>query len=356
MTLKEQLTARFPQLTFLENEPLARYTTVGIGGPAEVFCRVSQTPVLQELCSVAHTEAIPLTILGWGANTLISDAGIRGLVIKNECSEVTVHEELPPELAPSITVAARYSAEQAAGSFKYAFSDLDLDESQAERVLVTCAAGVGLPTAINVLLSQGITGLQWYSRIPASIGGAVYNNIHGGTHFLSEIIHTITVLTTENTVLTLSAHEAEFGYDSSRFHTSGEVILSVTFLLYRGDAEKAKVTAREWAVRKKLQPQSSLGCVFQNITPEEQARLGFSTPSIGYIIEHKLGLQGKTIGGARISLQHAAFIENTGTATAADYVSLIRLISEAAATQLHIQLKPEIFFKGFTPQELAGIV
>lgn len=357
MTHFELLHQRFPEISFATNEPLKKYTTVGIGGPAELFCKIHATDVLTQVCSFAHEHNIPITLLGWGANTLIADRGIKGLVIKNESKNIKVHAdkfEIPVSEQHEVT--PRWATQKDLGSYKYDFTDLEISESTRERVLVTMDSGVSLPMAINTLIAQGITGLQWYSRIPATIGGAIYNNIHGGTHFISEILRAVTVLTTDNQVQTLPVDQLALGYDTSRFHTTSEVILTATFALYKGDAATARSIASEWATRKKIQPQNSLGCVFQNITAEEQKRLGFHTPSIGYIIEHILNLQGYTVGGAQISEQHAAFIENKGGATAAEYLAVIKKIKDAARTELQLELKPEIFFMGFTPAELSGIV
>ncbi len=357
MTHLELLHQQFPEVSFTTNEPLKKYTTVGIGGPAELFCRINATELLTEVCSFAHEHKIPVTLLGWGANTLIADRGIAGLVIKNESKNIKIHtekSEMPMHKQPEVT--ARWATQKDVGSFKYDFSDLELTELAEERVLVTMDSGVSLPMAINVLIAQGITGLQWYSRIPATIGGAIYNNIHGGTHFISEVLHSVTILTADNQIQTLPVDQLALGYDTSRFHTTSEIILTATFALYKGDSEAARAIASEWAARKKIQPQNSLGCVFQNISAEEQKRLGFHTPSIGYIIEHVLKLQGYTVGGAHISDQHAAFIENTGTATATDYLAVIKKIKDAARTELQLELTPEIFFMGFTPAELNGIV
>lgn len=356
MSIYKKLTQQFPQLSFLAEEPLKKYTTVGIGGPAEVFCKVRDIELFKELCIFAHAESIPLTVLGWGANTLIADRGIRGLVIKNDCQGITIHPEVPSAIPVAPVLTARWETNKKAGSFKYDFNDLEFDESQAERVLVTLDAGVALPMAINSLIGQGITGLQWYARIPATIGGAIYNNVHGGTHFISEILQSVTVLTEKNTIQVLPVSELQMDYDTSRFHTSNEIILTATFLLYKGNTELAQAVAKEWAIRKKVQPQNSLGCVFQNISNAEQQRLGFHTPSIGYILEHELHLQGFMVGGAQISTKHAAFIENTGTATASDYLAVIRKIIDSAKKELQLDLRPEIFFKGFTEEELSGIV
>ena len=355
MTLAEQLNQQFPHLKFTSEEPLAPFTTVKIGGPAEAFARIKNRTDLIAITTHAHENKIPLTILGWGANSLIADRGLRGIVIRNDTSEIILHDQLPEKIYQATEVGARWGADDSHGTAKYDFADLDFNERQSEKVCVTLDSGVSLPLAINVLLSKGVTGLQWYARIPASIGGAIYKNIHGGTHFISEIINTVSVITPEGKEKTIPVTELEAEYDYSRFHHSGETIISAEFLLYKGNVEQAKQVAQEWAVRKKIQPQNSLGCVFQNISPDEQKRLELPTPSIGYMVEHALNLQSLQKGDAVVSPKHAAFIENIGSATAADYLKIIRTIIDAAQEKLGIKLKPEIFFLGFTDQELAGI-
>lgn len=358
MSAFEQLTSTFPEQKFLAEEPLARYTTVGIGGPAEVFTRVNSTETLKQLAQFCFAEQIPVTVLGWGANTLIADRGLRGLVIRNEAAEIAVHETLPDTLNEPVKTDARWGADDTTGSKKYDLADLQYEEAatDAERVLVTLASGVSLPMAINVLLAKGVTGLQWYARIPASVGGAIYNNIHGGKHFIAELLNSVTILTAHGQLKTYKPTELEFAYDYSLFHKNTDVILSAEFLLYKGDVAAARAISLEWAQRKQIQPQNSLGCVFQNISAAEQEQLGVPTPSIGYLIEHELGLQGYSVGGAQVSPKHAAFIENTGTATAADYLAVIREIITKSQEKLGVTLKPEIFFLGFTDQELDGIV
>lgn len=356
----EQLQAAFPHVEFLAEEPLARYTTVKIGGPAEIFAMIPNKQDLTDIVLYAHSNSIPVTILGWGANSLISDQGIRGLVIKNTTQAITIHdrhvtddaivEDKPSKVRP------RWQASAAPEAPSYEFTDLDYSENDAERVLVSMDAGVSLPAAINTLMAKGITGLQWYARIPASVGGAIYNNIHGGTHFIGEVITAVEIITEQNKLERLSVDQLELDYDYSRFHHTKDIILSADFLLYKGDVKKAQSVAIEWAKRKHVQPQNSLGCVFQNISSEDQQRLNLPTPSIGYLIQHVLKLQGYQVGGAKVSPRHAAFIENVGGATAADYISIIKKIVSEAEKLCELQLSTEIFFLGFTAEQLAGIV
>lgn len=360
MPLIDQLQNQFPQISFVSNEPLAKYTTVKIGGPAEVFCLVSDAKQFLELIQYAKKNAIPVTMIGWGANSLISDAGIKGLVIKNNVQDITVHDEATTAEAvahyQASNVTARWQSASSDNSPSYEFNDLDYHEENAPRVLVTLSAGVSLPAAINTLLSKGVTGLQWYSRIPATVGGAIYNNIHGGTHFIGEVVAKVRVITDAGETITLTPDQLEFDYDYSRFHHSKEVIFSVDFLLYKGDTAKAQSVAMEWAKRKAVQPQNSLGCIFQNLSDEDQQRLQLPTPSIGYVIQHVLGLQGYTVGQAQVSMRHAAFVENLGSATASDYLQVIKKIVETAQEKCGLSLKPEIFFLGFTAEQLNGIV
>ena len=233
------------------------------------------------------------------------------------------------------------------------FQDINYEENEAVPVLVEVDSGTALPVLIQQLVQQGITGLQWFTKIPASLGGAVVNNIHGGTHYISEFVESVTVLTAAGTIQTLFADQLEFAYDFSRFHHSEEYILSVRLRLFRGDQRRAQQLITDWSRQKQRQPARSLGCVFQNISAEEQLQHSLPTPSIGYIVDQKLHLAGLRIGDAEISQQHAAFIVNTGAATAVEYLELIKRIHEGVKEKFGISLKPEIFFKGFKPSELA---
>lgn len=358
MTLINTLQTQFPHLVFQEDFVLAPLTTVKIGGPAEVFCETKTRQEFIDLVMFAKQSNIPLTLIGWGANTLISDHGVQGLVIKNLAKDVTVLDEKSSENTTNLSVKyqARWNSDAQEGSLKYQFTDLDYDESNYPRVKVEMDSGVALPFAMNHLINQGITGLQWYARIPATVGGAIFNNIHGGTHFIEEVLESVQIIDVAGNLKTLPVQELEMDYDYSRFHYSQEVIVSATFSLYRGDAEQAKKIAQEWAVRKAVQPANSLGCVFQNISNEQREALDYPTTSVGYIVEHILGKKGFQIGDAKVSEKHSAFIENVGKASADDYLQIIRTIIKETKDKTGITLKPEIFFVGFSKQELEGVM
>lgn len=362
--LSYKLSSKFPEIEFINEHKLAQHTTVKIGGPAEVFCETKTSEEFTDLVKYSIKNNIPLTLLGWGANTLISDNGIRGLVIKNTAKNITVLKEKDESINliennkgdNKSNIAPRWNADKHLGSFKYEFSDLNYDESSSPVVFVEIDSGVSIPFAINFLLDKQITGLQWYSRIPATLGGAIYNNIHGGTHFISEVISSVKVIDSVGNIKNISANDLGAGYDTSRFHTSNEIIVSAVLKLYLGDVDKAKTVSKEWATRKSLQPRKSLGCVFQNISDQEKADHKYPTTSVGYIIDHVLDKKNFQIGDAKISEKHAAFIVNTNNATSEDYLKIIKTIINETKIKTGITLKPEIFFLGFKKNELAGII
>lgn len=350
--LLQTLQQTFPECTFKPEEPLAPHTTVKIGGPAEVFTTTTSTSQFIQLAQYAKQHTIPLTILGWGANTLFSDAGLPGLVIQNRAQEIEILDTVV-ELHDH-KVSARLKTVNKTGPYP-SFHSIEYDESESPRVSVSLASGTPLPVAINVLISKGVTGLQWYARIPATIGGAIYNNIHGGSHFISEILASVTCITESGELKTYASSELSFAYDYSSFHESNEVIVSAEFTLHKGDTTRAKLVVAEWSQQKKNQPYNTLGCVFQNISKEQQTEHDLPTPSAGYIIDAVLNLKGYREGNAVISHKHAAFIENAGSATAADYLAVIKKVQITAKEKLGFMFTPEIFFKGFSATELQGV-
>jgi UDP-N-acetylmuramate dehydrogenase len=335
-----------------QNEILAPYTTWGIGGPADIFVDVYNTNDLVQVKLLAEKRGTPITILGSGSNVLISDEGIRGLVVRNRTSNLVVDsreielKELEPiakQLAPRLT--------QIDTDKYYSFAELDYDESLSPKVSIIVDSGHNLTSLINKLINIGITGLQWFAGIPGTIGGAVYNNIHGGSHYISEYVDNIDILDQSNERRTLLKSDLEMEYDSSRFHRTQELILTIRLTLYRGDTKRAMQTAISWAQKKKIQPYKSAGCCFKNLGDVDVKKLGLATGSWGYLIDQILNLKGTRIGDAMISPKHAAFIENMGYAKATDVLALFDIIYRDAQSKVGITPKLEIFLLGF-PESL----
>lgn len=335
------------------NEPLAGHTYLKIGGPADIFFETNSTDEFKKAISLARKLGIPVTILGDGSNVLISDEGIRGLVLVNRANEIEIlGENINKSRIETIKPEYRWESDSAVGTFKYEFKDLDYDESDRSRVRVRMDIGVNLPRALDFLLDKGITGLQWYAGIPGTIGGAVFNNIHGGTHFISEVIEKVKVIDIEGNVAELPIEELGVDYDKSRFQESQEIIVEATFLLFKGDVDKAKYVRYEWAKRKSLQPRNAPGCAFHNLTQEQKTKLGLPTTSMGFVIEHLLKMTGFHIDGAAVSQNHSNFIVNEGSASAKDYLAVMKAIYNRALKELGIRLVPEIFLLGFKKGEI----
>jgi UDP-N-acetylmuramate dehydrogenase len=329
--------------------PLAKFTTWRIGGPAEILVQTDNSSDLQKVLLSAIKNQIPYTIIGNGSNILVSDQGVRGLVIINKSKNITLGPILDSRVSNE-KILARHT-ETGDKNF-YSFSDLDYQENGPEQ-LVTFDSGVMLPYAINWIFKNNLTGLQWFAGIPGSIGGSFYNNIHGGSRHFSEYFYEAKIIH-ENGIISNAGYDFfEFGYDKSILRTNPKiVVLQVTLKLIQGDTVKAKSVANEWLKRKSIQPKISCGSVFQCLTDSEQLALGYPTPSIGYIVDKILHLKGKQIGDAQISITHGNFIPNLGQAKASQVLELMKDIISQTKDKIGVKLHPEINFLGFDKKEL----
>ncbi|MEI6728718.1 MAG: hypothetical protein WCK98_03690 [bacterium] len=329
--------------------PLAKFTTWRIGGPAQILIQVTNSTDLEKVLLSAIKNNLPYTIIGNGSNILISDKGIRGLVLINKSKNITLGPVLnQPEENEKIT--ARHS-ETGDQNF-YTFSDLDYQESGPEQ-LVTFDSGVMLPFAINWMLKNKLSGLQWFAGIPGSIGGSFYNNIHGGSRHFSEYFYQAKIINEQGIVSNAGYDFFQFGYDKSILRQNPKImVLEVTLKLIQDDSDRPKTVANEWLKRKSIQPKISCGSVFQCLTDSDQLRLGYPTPSIGYIVDKILNLKGKQIGDAQISLTHGNFMPNLGVATASQVLELMKLIITQTKLKIGVKLYPEINFLGFEQKEL----
>lgn len=331
-----------PKITL--NQKLAPYTTFNIGGAADYLAIPESVEQMTSLLRLCKINACPVKIIGGGSNLIISDKGFRGLVIINKIEFWQILEEKFSD--PMETKTTKTSARMATvGNKFYTTEGLDYHDPQDKKVLVRVSSGTRLIPFIKTLFQNNITGLQWFAGIPASIGGAVYMNMHGGKYYFGELLHKAILFDGKN-LKECDASYFNFKYDYSILHETKETILYTDLALFRGDVSKARDLSIGWARRKSLQPQRSAGCIFQNLTAKDQERLKLPTPSIGYLIDHVLGLQGKSIGDAVISEHHAAFIENKGSANAQDVFKLYQLIIKKAKEQLNLDLKPEVEFVG----------
>lgn len=301
MTERNKLRAAFgPRLK--ENEPLARYTSARIGGPAEFLVFAESVDELAEQVRAARQVGLRPFILGGGANVLVSDMGMRGLVIINRARRIE-------------------------------FRDQD------EPPTVWAESGANLGLLARQCAARGLGGLEWAATIPGTVGGAVYGNAgaHGGEVALS--LRMAEILHLDGTVKRWTPEELAFGYRSSALkrQRAGHVILSAEFAAQRGEPEalQAKIESLV-AQRKRTQPPgASMGSMFKN-PPGDYA---------GRLIE-AAGLKGTRIGQAEISTLHANFFVNLGEGRAADVFALIHLAHDAVKSQFGVDLQLEVELVG----------
>ncbi len=338
--------AQFSQLIgpelLREAEPLKKYTTWRVGGPADLFFESKTEEQLLGAIKLARELAVPFFILGGGANVLIGDKGYRGLVIKNAVegySEIT----MPDDWEEHSTGKARHAAVH----FHY-YDDTENPNHGAEKVFLEVSGGYSMPHFIRDMFKVGITGLEWFMRIPGTLGGWIYNNVHGHTIFIGDFIHSVRILNEDNRIIEKSWKELDFDYDYSVFHTNKDIILSAKLRLFKGDVAKAQEISKSVLVKKnEHQPANSAGCVFHNVSAEDKEKWQFESDAIGYVVDKKFGWLGqKRIGGAWISAKHGNFIETDGTATAQDVLAVMDAIKKEFKDRYNIDIKEEIFRVG----------
>ncbi len=336
--LVNELQQVFPRVRFQER--LVPYTTMAVGGPADILVEARTVDQIHQGVALCAKAGVPFFLLGGGSNVIFSDAGFRGVVIRNMAEKFEILAETPkdgPLAAPA--EAARFTPPD--------FSiKPEKNASGASPVLVRVSSGARLMPLIKQLFVQGITGLEWFAGIPATVGGAIFMNLHGGPYFFGDLVYRAS-LYHNGLFKTVNREYFRFGYDWSILHETREIVLQADLLLQRGQVQQARQWVKTWAQYKSNQPQRSAGCIFQNLSPEQQQRLNLPTSSVGYVIDRMLGLKGLQIGGARIAPSHAAFIENLGDATAADVLALIETVQTAARDKLGFELVLEVELVGF---------
>ena len=287
------LLADFSAIT-QQDEPLAPYTWMKLGGPAEFFIQPRNPDELRQVVSYCHENGIPTRMLGSGSNLLIGDAGVRGAVLR------------------------------IAGD---AFARIDIEGTQ-----VRSGGGALLSQLISRSVKEGLAGLETLAGIPGTVGGALHGNAGGRSGDIGQFVHSATVLTAGGDDIVREEDDLSFGYRQSSVDEL--VILEAVFQLHRDDPQEIVRRMRTlWIMKKATQPLSfqSAGCIFKN--PRGM--------SAGALIEQS-GLKGTRIGGAEISDRHANFIVTHPEATAADVRQLIDLARAKVAEQFGVDLELEI--------------
>ena len=288
--------------------PLAPYTTFKIGGPADLLYEARSADDLAAAILTARRAEVPYFVLGLGANVLVADKGIRGLVIRNAASHFSFGDD------------GRLWVESGAVMSKI------------------------IPEAVR----RGWSGLEHYVGIPSTVGGAIWQNLHflspaperERTMFIAEVFESAELLTEENDRRTVDAAYMSFGYDDTVLHHRADYVLAATFALARKDSDVMHRIMQEnlsWRGGKHpwLEWHPSAGSIFKKIEGIGAGRL-----------VDQCGLKGFHVGDAQISHIHANIMVNLGRATSGEVIALIRHAQGAVREKFGHELEPEINFVG----------
>jgi UDP-N-acetylmuramate dehydrogenase len=349
-----------------ENVSLKNFSWIKIGGNCKKVIELENSIELVEQVKSLIRNNEKFELLGLGANTLFSDNGIDCTLLKLKSNNIKIgieglDRELLKEKAQKTKKVFRHEVFQNSKiTSGYRKDDLKYDEGNAEDILVEVDAGVNLPYAINHLIAKGVTGLQTFAGIPGTIGASIYNNIHSNDSLLSDLVYSVKALDKSGNEHILRFDQIDFDYNHSTFQRDDLIIVSAVLHLKLGDKDRALHASIEWTKRKSSQPKNSLGSVFHNLDKETQQRVGFEIASAAYIIEHKLYLSGYRVGDIMIPEQtppdqmqvNKNIFMNMGDGKAADFLTVMKKVRSEAYEKFGIKLKPEIFFKGFDPEEI----
>lgn len=277
-----------------ENEPMSRHTTFKTGGSADLMLLPTSEDELLEAVKLCSENSLPYLIIGNGSNLLVTDKGIRGVVIK----------------------------------LGRDFAKIDVEGN-----VISAQAGALLSATANAALKAELSGMEFAAGIPGTVGGAVCMNAGAYGGELKDIIKEVRVLDKDE-VKTLSNTQAGFVYRGSRIINEGMIVLSAVFELEKGSKEDIRSLMDDYSQRRRSkQPldRPSAGSTFKR--PEGDFA--------GRLIE-AAGLKGCSIGGAKVSDKHCGFIINDGGASSTDILELIDFVRKKVYESSGVMLEPEV--------------
>jgi UDP-N-acetylmuramate dehydrogenase len=294
--------------------PLAPHTTFKLGGTADWYVAPRSADALARALRLAREHDVPFFLLGTGANVVVGDRGVRGLVIHNRARQT--------------------SLDRAAGR------------------LYAGSGALVYPDLIETAVAAGLSGLEHYVGIPSTVGGALWQNLHflsppperERTMFIEEVVHSADVLTEDGERKTVGVDYFDFDYDYSILHDRDDIVLAATFQLEPGDPARMREVMDanlRWRAERHppLDTEPSVGSIFKKIEGVGAGRL-----------IDECGLKGTRIGGAMVTHRHANIFVNADDATAADLCALIEHVRDTVERETGYRLETEIDFVGeFAP-------
>ena len=277
------------------NEPMSKHTTFNIGGPADYLLFPANIDQVSNLVILLNEYDIPHTILGNGSNVLVLDKGIRGAVVK-------FHEPM---------------------SYKVC---------EGNRIIA--GAGAYLKHVSDFAAEQGLTGMEFACGIPGSLGGAVFMNAGAYDGEMKNIVTQVKTVAHTGKIITYEKDELDFGYRHSVFQHNHQAICEITLELQPHNKEEILAKMADFTSRRESKQPLEL----------PSAGSTFKRPQgyfAGTLID-ETGLKGLQVGGAQISTKHAGFVVNSGHATAADVLNLIKEVQEQVYAKNGVKLYPEV--------------
>ena len=282
-------------------ESMSGCTTFRVGGPADCLLEICDKEELKQICRYLSLTEIPFFVMGNGSNLLVSDAGYRGVVLRVQSG---------------------------------------LNRVAVEGNRIKAQAGATMAQVARIAMEHGLTGLEFASGIPGTVGGGVIMNAGAYDGDMSQVVKAVEVLSPEGEFWILDNATMEFGYRTSSIKGHGFVVTEVEFELSRGDPAQIKAVMDGLAAkRREKQPLEypSAGSTFKRPEGHFAGKLIMDA-----------GLRGYCIGGARVSEKHCGFLINTapGVTTASDVMRLIRHVQATVKAQADVDLEPEVIFLG----------
>lgn len=289
-----------PEENILLQEPMAGHTTFRVGGPADCLLQPENEEQLKNVQKYLQAVGIPWFVTGNGSNLLVSDQGYAGAVLQigQKMSRITV-----------------------------------------EDCILRAQGGATMAQAARAALEHGLTGLEFASGIPGTVGGGVVMNAGAYGGEMSQVVEQVNVIDCRGERMELQNETMEFGYRSSVIRDNPFIVTEVVFRLERGDRDQIRSTMEELAARRReKQPLEypSAGSTFKRPEGNFAGKLIMDA-----------GLRGFQIGGARVSDKHCGFIINTGGATARDIRDVIVRVQEQVKDRFHVELETEVVLLGF---------
>ncbi len=302
--IKKWLKAQFGERVKF-NEPMSRHTSLRVGGTADAFLPLRGIRELNTLTAFCREKAIPFFVLGDGTNLLVTDAGVRGVVI----------------------------------TLSDGFRKIKIVQDEGSAVTVRAMAGARTRMLCRFAVQKGLAGMNFAVGVPGTVGGAIMMNAGTPRGCMADVVEAVEGFCSDGRIRTFPRNALDFDYRGLKWAPEADappsILLSGLFRLLRTDPESLRVEASAiLAMRKKGQPWKwpSAGCFFKNPSPEKSA---------GELID-QAGLKGRRVGGAMVSERHANFIVNTGNATASDILALVREIKETVWKRFNVPLEPEV--------------